>query len=189
MLGLVVDAAHQRILNADAALGSQIVVVSRIQHLSGVETLVHRHQLVTQFVAGSVKRYRQTHRNAFCGELFDSWNHTDRGYSDITCGDAETFRWHGTDLPDRAQYGPVIAHWFAHAHEHDIAQTSGTAGNLAVAHGLRRYTHLLDDLPRGHVTCQSKLAGGAERTAHTATHLAGNAERGACRITHQHGFD
>ena len=60
MLGLVVDAAHQRVFDTDAALGGQPIIVRGIQHLLGIETLVHRHQLVTQFVAGGMQGNGQT---------------------------------------------------------------------------------------------------------------------------------
>ena len=189
MLGLVVDAAHQRVFDTDAALGGQPIIVRGIQHLRGVETLVHRHQLVTQFVAGGMQGNGQTHGNAFGSELLDAGDHAHRGYGDVARGNAEAFGRHGGNLSYGGQHGVVVAHRLAHAHEHDVAQAALSPGHFAVAHHLGGHTHLFDYFTGGHVTGQAKLAGGAERAAHAAADLRGDAQRGAGRVSHKHRFD
>ena len=98
MLGLVVDAAHQRVFDADAALGRQEVIVGGVEHLSGVETLVHRHELVAKRITGRVQRHGQTHRDALGRELPDAGHDADGRYGDVTRGDAEPFGRHRADL-------------------------------------------------------------------------------------------
>ena len=175
MLGLIIDTAHQSIFDAYATFRSQVIVMCRIKHLRSIETLVHWNELVSQLIARSVQGHGQTYRNAFCREFLDTWYHTDRGDGDVACRNAETFRWHGADLAYSAQYGLVIAHRFAHAHEHDVAQAPETTSDFAVVHGFRGHTNLFQNLACRHVSRQTQLTCGTERAAHSTAYLAGNA--------------
>ena len=189
VLGLVVDAAHQRVFDADAPLGRQEVVVRGVEHLCSVEPFVHRHQLVAQLVARGVQGDGEPDGDALLGESADAGHHAHRGHRDVARGDAEPLRRHRADLPNGAQHGPVVAHRLAHAHEHDVAEPARPAGNVAVPHGLGRHTHLFDDLAGRHIAGQTEFAGGAERAAHAAADLAGDAQGGAVGVPHEHGFD
>ena len=146
-----------------------------VEHLSGVETLVHRHELVAKRITGRVQRHGQTHRDALGRELPDAGHDADGRYGDVTRGDAEPFGRHRADLAHGGQHGPVVAHRLAHAHEHDVAEPAGASGHFAVAHHTSGDAHLFQDLAGRHVAGESKLAGRAERTAHAAADLAGDA--------------
>ena len=189
MFRLVVDVAHQGVFDADSPFGSQIIIMRSVEHLFGVETLVHGHKFIAQFIARRVQGYCETYWDAFFGQFPDARHHANGGNRDVTCGDAEAFGRHGTNLADCAQDGFIVAHWFAHAHEHDVAQSSGASGHFTVTHGLRGHTNLLNDFACGHVPGQSQLSSGAEWATHAAADLAGNAKRGSGGITHQYGFD
>ena len=177
MFRLVVDAAHQGVFDADSPFGSQIIIMRSVEHLFGVETLVHGHKFIAQFIARRVQGYCETYWDAFFGQFPDARHHANGGNRDVTCGDAEAFGRHGTNLADCTQDGFIVAHWFAHAHEHDVAQSSGASGHFTVTHGLRGHTNLLNDFTCGHVPGQSQLSSGAEWATHAAADLAGNAKK------------
>ncbi len=77
MLGLVVDAARQRILNADAALGSQVVMSRIPAHLVVSKRLFIGTSSSRNSSLGGVRLRQSTGPSAVATY---SWNHTNRGY-------------------------------------------------------------------------------------------------------------
>ena len=92
-------------------------------------------------------------------------------------------------LSDGADDRLVVGQRLAHAHEHDVADPSATAGNPAAAQLPLTVDDLLDDLGGAHVALQPALAGGAEGAGHPAAGLAGDAHRDAVGVAHQHALD
>ena len=136
-----------------------------------------------------MQRHGQTHRNTLSRKFFNTRYHADRGDGNVTCRNTETLGRHGTDLTNSAQYRLIVAHGLSHAHEYNVAQTSGATRNFSVTHGFRGHTDLFHNLACRHVSSQTQLARSAEGASHAATDLTGDAQRGACGIAHEHGLN
>ena len=78
MFRLVVDSPHQCVFDTHSAFGRQIIVMSGIEHLGGVEPAVHRDEFIAQLVAGGMQRHRKTDRQPLLGEFSNAGHDADR---------------------------------------------------------------------------------------------------------------
>ncbi len=92
-----------RILNADAAWCLRDSSRARIQHLEWVSKRLFIGTSSSQFVAER-EEIPPDAPECLSSFLIPGTTISTVDTGDITCGDAaETFRWHGTDLPDRVR--------------------------------------------------------------------------------------
>ena len=156
----IVDPVDHRPLEADPTTVGGEVLGARLEH--GVDRIaaVQRHERVAQRVVGGVQADGERHRQRVGGELADARHDTDGRDRDVAGRQAEA----GVDPFDGGPHRSLVGERFAHAHEHDVAQSpSGPLGPR------RRQHDLLDDLAGRQVAVEPGLTGGAEPAAPSRT--------------------
>ena len=88
------------------------------------------------------------------------------------------------DAFDRGPRRVVVGQRLTHAHEHDVGESP--AGAMRFARGPH---DLFDDLTRGQVTRETRLAGRAKAARHRAARLRRHAHRRPTWIVHEDRFD
>ena len=178
----VVDAGHQRVLEADPTAGQLDIIVGRVEDLGDRPAAVDRHQARPQLVVRRVQRDGQPDLQALVGQPPHLRHQTRRRQRDAAGAQPQPVRVH--QQPDRAQRLVVVGQRLAHAHEHDVGHRSRRAAEAQ---------HLLDDLARLEIAGEAELAGDAEDAAHRAAGLRRDADRLAARPSsgrvHLDGFD
>ncbi|SIA44519.1 Uncharacterised protein [Mycobacteroides abscessus subsp. abscessus] len=136
-----------------------------------------------------MQRHREGDPQPLVGKSPDGRRKSHRRDGDTALGYAEPLRRRRGDLAQHRQHAVVVGQGLPHAHEDDVGQAARPTRQLAVTQGRRGIADLFQNLGGRQIACQSALAGGAERTGHTAPRLRGDAQRVAVRITHEHRFD
>ena len=81
-------------------------------------------------------------------------------------------------------YGCLVGKRLAHAHEHDVVDTSGMESGFPSS-----ANNLLDNFTRCEMSIESGLTGGTESACHCAACLRAHAHGGAVFVVHQHRFN
>src|SRR5699024_4761673 len=140
------DVADQRVLDADATAGGLEVLPRGVEDLVDVEAGVDRHQLVAQLVVGCVQRDREGDGDLLRGELADRRGQADRGDGDVARYHPEALRGRSVQAHADGGDGAVVRQRLAHAHEHDVVDAAGPAGQFAAGEHPVGDAHLFEDL-------------------------------------------
>ena len=175
MLHAVVHALEHDVLETQAALMREIVVLQQLHHLLDTHAPFGRHQF------GTLRRNRVVHRNrhmalALFQESLQLVLHAHRTYRDALRAPRPTVI--GGENLGGTKHIVEIIHRLALSHEHDV-------GELIY---LWQRVNLVQDVTGRQTSLESLLSGLAEEAVHFAAHLRRDAERGAVLIRNIHRF-
>ena len=176
VLGPVVDAAEEQVLEGDLASGAAEVGVARVEESVERGVLGPRDEAAAEIVRGSVQAEGEGDGHVEVGEAADGPGKADGGHGDLSGADAQSPG--GVDGPDGAGDGGEVRERLAHAHEHDV-------GDAVAAGQTREAVHLLDDLTGPEVPGDAVDARCAEAAPDGAAELARDA-RGPAAVGGDH---
>ena len=183
VLGQVVDAAEQDVLQRDLAAGGVEVVAAGVDEVLNGDEAGPGDDLFAKLVVGGVQADGEGDGQVEGGEFADAHGHADGADGDLAGAQAQTPV--GGEGGEGGQHVFEVGHGFAHAHEDEVAEPAD-AGQPVQLPGL------LDDLPGGEVAVEPAQARGAELAADRAADLtgdAGGAARAAAAIMIRRNHD
>ena len=181
VLGRVVDAVEQHVLERDAAALREREAPAGVDQIAQRVLAIDRHDLAALLLSRRVKRDREVRHQRLGRQPFDARYETNRRQRHAP-------RMHREPLliGDHSQCfhrRVVVVEWLTHAHQDDVEGRTGEAG------GVREHADLTDDLAGGKIPHEPHLAGQAERAAHRAPDLRRDAERLRGRVGNVDRFD
>ena len=169
MLGPIVYAAEQHILQCHSLLGTQRHLPYRFDHVSYIPFPRHRHNAFAHSVVRRIQRDCQLWPHRFRGETQDP-GHNPRGRDRHSrLGNIHLLH----QQPHRRHKGVVVQEGLTHSHEDQVDSIAAGFGLLPLEH--RR--DLTGDLSGCQVADDSQLRRQAELATHRAANLARDADR------------
>ncbi len=177
----IVDAVHQRVLEADASAGLGDVAIACGQEVLHGPATIDWHQTSAEFVVRGVEAHSQVDLQWFIGQRIDAGDDSGGADSDATSSEVQTTRI--VDDIDELHCLFVVLQGFAHAHHHQIGEIA--AELLRLAGSIHR---LLHNLTGAEAASESTEAGSTEGTTHSTANLTAHAYCGAIWIEHENCF-
>jgi len=181
VVGRVVYAAQEAILDRDGATTAGLKAVGGGEDVGDGETFAHREELGAGGVVGGVERDGEVDVETGGGERVDAGNDADGGDGDLAPAEgAEAVVGEAVDGDEDVV---EVEHRLAHAHEDDRLEFAPDGEGFA-AEG----EELFNDFTGGEVAFETGLGGCAEIATHGATDLGGNAAGGpvGAEVGHKH---
>ena len=184
VVGRVVYAAEQTILDRHGAAATGLKAVGGGEDIGDGETFAHREESRAGGVVGGVERDGEVDVEARGSERVDAGNDADGGDGDLT--PAEGAEAVVGESIDGGEDVVEVEHRLAHAHENDRLELAADGEGFA-AEG----EELLHDFAGCEVSLETCLGGCAKIATHGTANLRGNAAGGAvgAEVRHQHGLD